>query len=336
MRDAMFPATSSLVEQVLVNYDLQPPMSCELLAQRATDLYVIRAGERQFVVSISAPTTRSHEEWEAQAQIQVTLEQQNIPVTAPVQRKDGAYTQAIPVLEGVRYALLTPWIAGTPAGASLTEDQASVYGATVAQMHQCLDHHGSIYQRRQMNLEALLDEPLVWMAPLLEQFPVFSRFLADLVSRLKANVNERDLPLTPPSYGICHGDLHRNNVLFDEQGNLTIIDWEYVSYGWRAYELAALRRSLEAAVHTDGASAHHVNRVYEAYLRGYSEVRPLSQAERTALPSFMVIRHIWIQGKKIDQALRRGWGTPIFTEASVDEMMSTLQGWVKQYGILDK
>ncbi|MCE0556336.1 phosphotransferase [Motilimonas sp. E26] len=43
---------------------------------------------------------------------------------------------------------------------------------------------------------------------------------------------------------LCHGDLHRHNILFSEQG-LALLDWEYASIGNRLIDIAALAEDLQ-------------------------------------------------------------------------------------------
>ena len=45
--------------------------------------------------------------------------------------------------------------------------------------------------------------------------------LAEHAERLGASLRRRALPMVP-----CHGDLHAGNVLVDDEGSLTIVDWD--------------------------------------------------------------------------------------------------------------
>lgn len=340
MSNPSFSAESSRVHndalavQVLADYDLIPPITCQMLSQRATNLYLITDGNNdQFVLGIYPVHSLSHEEWEAQAKIMAMLNDNGIAVPAPVPRNDGFYTQALNTPLGWRYALLTRFVAGKAPGAALTESQARLYGATVAQMHLCLDRQADSYQCHSMNLTFLLDEPYSLIAPFLEPFPALYRPLSEIVAHLKAKLATLDLPTTPPYYGICHGDLHWKNLLVDEQERVTLIDWDYAGYGWRVYDLAALRRSLEPVINLEEAEKQHRLSLYGAYLRGYNQERPLSSAELAALPYFVAIRHIWIHAEKIALARNCGWGTREFTESYFNEMIKILSGWIKTYCI---
>ncbi|GCE29428.1 hypothetical protein KDA_49120 [Dictyobacter alpinus] len=273
----------------------------------------------------------SREEWEAQAQLMAMLDSNGIAVTAPVSRKDGFYTHAFNTPSGSHYALLMRFVPGSAPGETLTEGQAHLYGKTVAQMHLCMDRQTGSYQRHHMNLAFLLHDPLALMAPLLEPFPVLYRSLSEMVVHIKLKLEKMNLPTTPPYYGICHGDLHWKNLLVDEQEQVTLIDWDYVSYGWRVYDLAALRRSLEPVISLEDPEKQRRLSLYEAYLRGYDQMRPLSTPEYSALPYFVATRYIWICAERIALSVDSKWGANAFTESYFDELFRTVNRWVDTY-----
>lgn len=77
--------------------------------------------------------------------------------------------------------------------------------------------------------------------------------------------------------GIIHGDLFRDNVLFDGPTLTALIDFEQASTGSLCYDLAV---SLNAWCYGDDFDPALVR----ALVRGYREVRELDAAERAALP----------------------------------------------------
>ena len=202
------------------------------------------------------------------------------------QRKDGSYTQALNAIEGIRYAMLSRFVSGTVHGTTLTEEQAHLYGTTVAKMHHCLDRQKQRYMRKHLDLSFLLDEPLSLMALFLAHHPEVCTYLTELAARLKAKLEELALPRTPPAFGICHGDLHKQNILLDEQGQLTLMDWDCVGYCWRAYDLAILRWSIGPLVGPEGLGEPRTTRLYEAYLHGYSRSSS-TQSRRTSRHSLL-------------------------------------------------
>ena len=108
----------------------------------------------------------------------------------------------------------------------------------------------------------------------------------------------RRLPLTPSEYGIIHCDLVPDNLLFDQAGNFTIIDFDHCAYGWRAYDIVP--------------SGYTNKEVFSQVLYGYESVRPLSKDEREMLPVFIKLRQIWGIGDVLGM-------NPVWGETPSDE-----------------
>jgi homoserine kinase type II len=77
--------------------------------------------------------------------------------------------------------------------------------------------------------------------------------------------------------GVIHGDLFRDNVLWDDHGLRAILDFEQASDGSFAYDLAVTLNDWAWDV---GPRAE----VARALVDGYQTVRPLDEMERRALP----------------------------------------------------
>ena len=102
--------------------------------------------------------------------------------------------------------------------------------------------------------------------------------LASAVSEIRAFYAEYQ-PLRDPELprGICHGDLFRDNVLWQGARISALLDFESVYWGSFVYDLMV---TALAWCYTDSVVVPNV----QAMFRGYAGVRPLSAAERAALP----------------------------------------------------
>lgn len=148
-----------------------------------------------------------------------------------------------------------------------------------------------------------------------------------LASRLRIGLAACCASRRPRQWGLCHGDLHLRNVLVTPASPPAVIDWETLGLGWRAYDLAALYRSLAVRAMRAGADVADALEVYGAYLRGYTARAPLSDDEREAIPLFAAARHLWISGDKLRLAALRGWSPTRFDarwSESVIETVTTL------------
>jgi hypothetical protein len=111
-------------------------------------------------------------------------------------------------------------------------------------------------------------------------------------------------------------------VLFDPQGEPTILDWDCVGYGWRAYDLTVLLWST--ALQGLGTG------LWDAYLRGYQEQRRLSGPELAAVPAFVAVRHIWVMGVEMGHVLDGTWGVGRVGDRWLDRHLATLGGWLDE------
>ena len=167
------------------------------------------------------------------------------------------------------------------------------------------------------------------MAPFLYHRQEDLTYLGELAEKLKHQL--RKLPVTTPQWGICHGDLHKQNFLIDEQKRLTIMDWDCVGYGWRAYDVAVLRWSIGPAVGPEGIGHPKTSEVYDAYLQGYHSLRSLGDVELQAIPYFVAVRAIWVVGEEIRQAIEHAWGTGWINDRYFDNFIKTLKGWMSEH-----
>lgn len=97
-----------------------------------------------------------------------------------------------------------------------------------------------------------------------------------LVGAELAWLEERASVRAAATHGIIHGDLFRDNVLFDDGRLVGVLDFEQASGGSLAYDLAV---ALNDWAWT-GAPRPDVAR---ALVAGYEEVRPLPEADRAGL-----------------------------------------------------
>jgi Ser/Thr protein kinase RdoA (MazF antagonist) len=85
-------------------------------------------------------------------------------------------------------------------------------------------------------------------------------------------------------YGIIHGDAIRANALVAEDGSVTVIDFDWYGPGWRAYDIASYLLTIRGSKDEQAFA--------EAFLSGYTAVRPLAAHEHALLPLFEAVRAI--------------------------------------------
>lgn len=339
MVNAVFPALASVLDgaalaaRMLPEYPLAPPLVCGLLTRGAHDNYLVTTGVGgRYVLRVHTHERGlAQESVEEQARIVAALAAMGIAVETPVARRDGRYVTPVLAPEGERFALLVRFVPGAPVAMYPTPAQAERYGGLAARMHAALDAvpSASATHRQALDLAYLLDEPLRMLAPLGRQHPALWGDLTARARDLAVRLQALALPREPLAWGLCHGDLHKRNVLYDGTGAPTLMDWDCLGMGWRAYDLASLRRSLGRMVEPSQLAEDEADALFGAFLRGYTRLRPLSDAELAAIPLFVSVRQLWIRGVGVASALADGWHPAEFGAEWFEALAGSLHAWME-------
>jgi homoserine kinase type II len=230
---------------------------------------------------------------QAEASLLDHLAGAGVPTPPPVRDRDGA---PVGVLAG-KPAALFPWRSGRArCQASVTGADAERLGATLGKLHRVPNDHPAM--RRGPGRFRRSD-----LANRIERISADEQFgpLAErLWEALEETDRERvgDLPR-----GLIHGDLFRDNVLFDESGEIVaLLDFESAFEGAYVYDLAVCVLSW---CFGDGFEPA----LMAAVARGYEAVRPLGPAERVGLYGEMRFAALRFTVTRItDFAMRTGHG----------------------------
>lgn len=212
-----------------------------------------------------------------------------------------------------RHAVMFTWIEGTePAEDRLVEDFVEL-GAITARLHV----HARRWQRPEGFTRLTWDYdrsigPIgnwgQWQHGLgvgAQEHAQLSRLDERLRDRLSAFGNG------PDRFGLIHADMRLANLLVGD-GTVWVIDFDDCGFGWYMYDLGS---SLSFIEHYPA-----VPEIIDSWVRGYRTVAPLSAAEETELPTFVLLRRLllvaWI-GSHADTELAQGMGEE-YTRVSCD------------------
>jgi Ser/Thr protein kinase RdoA (MazF antagonist) len=91
----------------------------------------------------------------------------------------------------------------------------------------------------------------------------------------------------PDVIGLTHGDLHVLNLMVDGD-ELWAIDFDDCGISWYMQDIAAALACFEPG--------SYVGELTDAWARGYQSRRPLTAAERSILPDFIMLRRLLLLG----------------------------------------
>jgi homoserine kinase type II len=192
----------------------------------------------------------------------------------PKHAGDGRPYAQLPHLRG-KWLSVFPWRPGRHlAPDEVTPAAASAVGEALARLHLAglalplAWRRGSIYDHdhlvgRYARFEMSFD-------------PQLSRAI-EIVGDELANLTDARAVRAAATHGIIHGDLFRDNVLWDGPALAALLDFEQASGGSLAYDLAVV---VNDWCWTGSPRLDLV----EALLGGYQAVRPLTPGDRAALP----------------------------------------------------
>ncbi|GIN86313.1 hypothetical protein J6TS2_26990 [Heyndrickxia sporothermodurans] len=281
----------AISDYIADNYSIKP-VEVTYLIRGINDTYIVRDEHSKYVFRVYRSDWRTHEEEVAfELELLIYLKKQGLSVSYPIAKNDGNYLNTLHVPEGKRFGVLFSYADGEEKPID-NENISSLFGKAVAEFHMKTAQFTSNKQRSELNLEFLIDKPLkIIQQAMLHRKEDFA-FLEKVAIKLKNII--QDLKLRGLDWGICHGDLHGNqNVSFRKDLSYTHYDFDICGYGWRAYDIAEFR--LARQYHTNG-DKELLERLWEAFLKGYTSVRELGKNDLEAIPVFVWIRELWLMG----------------------------------------
>ncbi len=232
------------------------------------------SGDQRWFVRVNEGKQPADVAWEAD--LVAALAAAGVPTPVP-RLVDGARWL---VHRGLLVSVF-PWIDGAIlSAAAVTVDTAAALGATLGRLHRAArprwPAHGRAGIYQWPDIVARL--PRIAAA----ERPELAAPLATLTATA-AELAALAPVRAAASQGLIHGDLFRDNVLWDGGRLVAILDFEQASAGSLVYDLAVVlndwywRRGASDAPGPAPALA-------AAVLAGYQDVRPLTAADRAALP----------------------------------------------------
>jgi Ser/Thr protein kinase RdoA (MazF antagonist) len=278
---------------LVARYGLARPVACAPLRSYTNDVYAVNSPDGRFVLKLYGRGWRTEPEIRYEVALIRHLKAGGLPVAGPITGSEGDVVQAMETGDGCRNAVLYEYAPGAKPRPPFTPRLYQAFGRAVARMHELSNDFVSEHPRIPLELRCLIDEPLTLAAPHFERAED-REFLADVAGRVKDRITA--LASSGLDWGPIHGDATLDNLHVTADGEVVLYDLDSGGPGWRAADL-------------QGWAAHNTEyrEKWDAFQRGYSEVRPIHPADLQAAPYLDIAWGIW--GIKIDldnRILRQG------------------------------
>lgn len=304
-------STEALLAEVARTYTVGRPMDGVLVRSYVNDVYAISTSTGRYILKVYRARWRSSSEiaWEVDALAHLSAK--GVAVAAAIPRRDGRLIGTLHAPEGTRYAVLFDHAEGAKPVPPFTAPLYYHFGRAAARMHQALNDFTSVHARVPLDLTYLIDRPLMALRPRLahraDDWDFLVRF-ADKVRDCITILAARGL-----DWGVCHGDMTLDNLHVASDNRVIFYDFDSGGPGWRAYDLPG--------IYQFGRGAN-----WDAFLAGYTEVRPFGPADLAAVPYFAAANGLWSMGGRV-----RNWtawsGAWLSTDTYFDEQLAQWREW---------
>ncbi|WP_232491475.1 phosphotransferase enzyme family protein [Novosphingobium kaempferiae] len=268
----------ALAREVAARYDLPEGVRASLLFRGMNDVYVITAGGRRWALRVWRGTWRGLDEVENELSFLNFLRSRDFPASFPVPLRDGSWYFTLQAPEALRAVALYEWAPGVKVFDRHTPETAAEVGRLLARMHvlgrDYVPAHPIDLSRGHL-MEHLPD-----LLELVADRGTEARDYAAFAPKVQAvldDLGQYDLPV-----GACHGDLHPSNAHVDEDGRITVLDFDGCGGGYLLKDIAN---------YVFGSDFYgFAPELGQAFVAGYNEVRPMTADETRLLDFFVFVK----------------------------------------------
>lgn len=295
----------NLAEQVKEAYGLDNPI-CKNLNTLANDAFEVTSTTGRFALKIYHIAARVKTEIQWEIDLTLHLVTNGAPVVHPVAGKDGSYLQTFTIDGQSRVAVLFEWALGEKPQPDLSTYE--LLGQAAARIHTAAGTFTSRLPREKYDAHELIDDQLERMKIPLQRSGQWQRVF-DLSERMRKIITNPQL-----DYGIIHNDLTLDNI-HRHGDTLTVFDFDSAAPSWRAAEpWGVLKASKE---------------YFEAWLKGYREVREFSVEDQKAVAAFVIVEDIRNVVWKLGLA-RSSRGEPLLMTEELPEVVDEWLEWEQE------
>lgn len=295
------PSVAAVTRLVETRYRLVV-VRAVLVRSFTNDVYRVDTSERSYALKVYGVDRWTADEVRWEQQLARHLADSGFPIAADVPLPDGDIVGVLAAPEGQRPFAMTEWVPGEKPRPPWTENLYENVGKALAQFHAAADQFRSSEPRHTVRTSIEVRE----VSDVLD-----GDLRRRLVDRAGAEAQRQLSRLADQGlhWGIRHGDPSLDNIHVSG-ANLYFYDLDLAGPGWQAEDLTG-------ALSTSFA---------DAFLAGYTAVRPLPPVELEALPWLRVMGiignlHFHLIGKPAIQgtaSLAEGW-----VEAGFESLAAT-------------
>lgn len=279
--------------------------SVSFMREGGSKVYVVEANHGQYLLKLV--NEAFFDTFHQSSAVMQYLEEKNFPVPRTILTKDGASTINVFIEDKPYIIALYEYIQGTEPDLTV---RATEIGALVGQMHTLLSDYSADLENRN------------------EQFFV-GRYLDILKKKNYAHIADYKVlgenlwnHVKNCPTGICHGDLHRGNLLETADGEICVLDFDTVCIAPLMFDVMVMCDMTDYFCLTP-SGLETTQAVYANFLAGYIDSRDLTMEEKQSFYAWVAVRHFQLQATIVEI-----YGLDCIDEKFIDKQLDWLKQWI--------
>jgi len=256
---------------------------CRLYRKTLNSIYLIENTSLKYVFKLYNVGNTILGELKAEIELLQVLDSKGVRVAASIRDRHGEHIQLITRSTESYYGVLFTFARGKTYY-NLNDEQVVIFATELARMHIITEGLQLNNEKKEYNLDTLLKSPLEKI------LTSFNNNIEDFtwLQQITALVGNKLIQLLryQMSYGYCHFDLLPINFHFDEQGNITIFDFELAGRGYLINDLVSFYSHYFLLIMFNQGTKEEADRALFLLVKYYTKVKPITAIELEAFPYF--------------------------------------------------
>lgn len=278
------------------NYDIDHTYAIELLADYMNLVFLVKNEFQQFIFRVF-PQEKDADFIKSEIQLLSFLKNNGINVESFINNSKGISFGEIRIQNSVRKCALYEALSGNIYDEQLTDIQSENLGEITGKLHSAFDQYCGQSDFGRLDYDELIWKPWKLIRPYICHRGDLYEFYRITMESCEAKLRQSDTFL---SWGICHGDLHAGNVIFDRNDDPGVFDFELCCKSWRIYDLATFVWSILPRGDYRIESIEAIDKCIDGFLRGYMRHRTITSEELELILEMVLLRHVWRQAERLE------------------------------------
>jgi len=327
----IFPTQYSTLSSAALKVFLQKAYgfeihSCKYLLRGVNDHYLIETIDNKFIFRIYRNTHRSPEEIKSELFFLNALREEGISVSYPINDLNQQQIIGFEAAEGARYGVLFSYAEGESIS-SMNDLELAEFGKELARIH----HVSSIiilpFERQVYDMDTTIRQPIASLKLIFEKDVGISGWINNVADKIIAKLEDFDFSRF--SYGYCHYDLLPKNFHFNDNGQITFFDFDFMGKGMLVNDIMTFWLHLSLHATFNKISQEEADRQFNVVVSAYRTIRPLSDNEIAAVPYLSF--GFWIFFMDYHQKHFDDFSNPFFNSRYVKDRVDLIKKLTERY-----